>query len=58
MKMEEVKEVAKGLGIKPGKMKKGDLIKEIQRAEGNEECYNSGKAASCGQDACAWREDC
>jgi hypothetical protein len=58
MKMEEVKEIAKGLGIKPGKMKKSDLIQEIQRAEGNEDCYNTGRADSCGQDSCAWREDC
>ncbi|MBT0665249.1 Rho termination factor N-terminal domain-containing protein [Geobacter pelophilus] len=58
MKMDDVKEVAKGLGIKPGKMKKSDLIREIQRAEGNEECYNSGKADQCGQAGCAWREDC
>lgn len=58
MKMEEIKEVAKGLGVKPGKMKKADLIKEIQKAEGNVDCYNSGNKESCGQDACAWREDC
>jgi hypothetical protein len=58
MKMEDVKEIAKGLGIKPGKMKKSDLIQEIQRAEGNQVCYDTGKAASCGQDNCAWREDC
>lgn len=58
MKMDEIKDIAKGLGIKPGKMKKSDLILEIQREEGNEQCYNSGKKDVCGQDACAWREDC
>jgi hypothetical protein len=58
MKVEEIKEVAKGLGIKPGKMKKADLIKEIQSAEGNDVCYNSGSKDVCGQEGCAWREDC
>ncbi len=58
MKIDEVKEIAKGLGIKPGKMKKVDLIREIQKAEGNEDCFNSGQAAVCGQDGCAWRDDC
>lgn len=58
MKMDEIKEVAKGLGLKPGKMKKADLIKDIQKAEGNEDCYNSGKKDVCGQNVCAWREDC
>lgn len=58
MKMEEIKEVAKNLGIKPGKMKKVELIREIQKAEGNESCYNSGKVDSCGQESCAWRVDC
>ena len=58
MKMEEIKEVAKNLGIKPGKMKKGDLIREIQKAEGNDPCYNSGRVDVCGQSQCAWRDDC
>jgi hypothetical protein len=58
MKMDEIKEVAKELGIKAGKMKKVDLVREIQRAEGNEACYNSGKVDVCGQDGCAWRSDC
>jgi hypothetical protein len=58
MKLEEIKEIAKQHNIKAGKMKKSDLVKSIQQAEGNERCYDSGKAAQCGQDACAWREDC
>jgi hypothetical protein len=58
MKIDEVKEIAKRLGIKPGKMKKADLVREIQKVEGNEDCYNSGMKDVCGQDGCAWREDC
>lgn len=58
MKVEEIKEKAKTMGIKPGKMKKSDLVRAIQQAEGNTECYNSGKVDTCGQDQCLWREDC
>ena len=58
MKMQEVREIAKKMGIKTANMKKADIIKAIQLAEGNIDCYNSGKSAECGQDNCLWREDC
>ena len=58
MKLDEIKEIAKKHTIKTGKMKKAELIAAIQLAENNEACFESGKADSCGQDACAWREDC
>jgi hypothetical protein len=58
MKIDDIKEIAKKHNIKTGKMKKADLIRAIQVAEHNELCFGSGKAASCGQDVCLWREDC
>ena len=58
MKLQEVKEIAKGKGIKAVGMKKADLIKTIQRSEGNIDCYNTGMSLNCGQDACLWRQDC
>ena len=59
MKVQEVREIAKQRGIKaPAAVKKADLIRSVQQAEGNEACYDTGKAAVCGQDACLWREDC
>lgn len=58
MKVEEIREKAKQIGIKPGKMKKADLIKAIQRSEGNIECFNSGAAPTCGQESCLWRDEC
>ncbi len=58
MKLEEIKEIAKQHGIKVGRMKKAEVIKAIQMAEGNEACYNSGQASGCGQDQCLWRDDC
>ena len=58
MKLDEVKKIAEGYGIKPGKMRKADLIREIQKCEGNVSCYDTGQASSCGQQQCCWREDC
>jgi len=58
MKLDEIKDIAKRYNIKPGKMKKADLVRAIQQAEGNEVCFDADKADSCGQDTCLWREDC
>lgn len=58
MKLDEIKEIAKEHGIKVGKMKKSELIRCIQQAEGNEQCFETGKADVCGQAGCLWREDC
>ncbi len=58
MKMDEVKKIATQLGIKTGKLRKADLIQQIQQTEGNDPCYATGKSQFCGQDECLWREDC
>jgi hypothetical protein len=58
MKLEEIKEIAKQYYIKTIKVKKSDLVRTIQLAEGNEQCFDSGRATLCGQDTCLWREDC
>jgi len=58
MKLEEIKVIAKQHNIKAGKMKKAELVRAIQLAEGNELCFESGKASACGQDDCLWRVDC
>ena len=56
--MEQVRAVAARMGIKAGKMKKCDLIRSIQLAEGNDACFDTGAARECGQQECLWREDC
>jgi hypothetical protein len=58
MKLEEIKSIAQLYSIKAGKMKKSELVKAIQQAEGNEQCFEAGKSASCGQSSCSWREIC
>lgn len=58
MKLEEIKTMAKTLGVAPGKMKKAELIRAIQLAEENPCCFETAQAESCGQSACLWRRDC
>ncbi len=41
MKMSEVRVIAKNLGINSFGMSKAELIKEIQRKQGNFDCYGS-----------------
>ncbi len=57
MNLSEIKDIAKEKGVAPGKMKKDDLIRAIQREEGNNACFGTD-ARSCGQEGCLWREDC
>jgi len=57
MKMQEVRAIAKGMGIKSFGKTKADLIREIQRAEGNFDCYGSAEDF-CDQLECLFRESC
>ena len=58
MKVQEIKEIAQKMEIPTGKLKKSELIRVIQRTEGNDECFDTGKAAHCRQDNCLWSCDC
>jgi len=58
MNMKDVKMVAKDRGVNPGRMKKEELIRNIQKAEGNPQCFNTNFSNQCGQEECLWRGDC
>jgi len=58
MNLQEIKKIAKQRGLSTGKMRKAEIIRAIQEAEGNSACFDTGKAAECGQEKCLWREDC
>lgn len=58
MKMQEIKEIAKKKSVKAGKMSKAELIKAIQGAEGNNDCFAGNNVSGCDQLNCLWREDC
>jgi len=57
MKIQEIRQIAKGLGLKAGASKsKQDLIRDIQIAEGNAPCFKN--ISDCGIMNCLWRDDC
>lgn len=57
MKISNIQKKAKSLGIKAGKMSKVDLIRAIQKAEGNFDCFGTA-TDYCDQLSCAWRDTC
>ncbi|MEW6108336.1 MAG: Rho termination factor N-terminal domain-containing protein [Nitrospirota bacterium] len=58
MNLKEIKEIAKRNGIKTVKMKKDEIIRSIQRAEGNFDCFGTAVSGECSQVDCLWRSDC
>jgi len=58
MNMQELKGIAKERGVKAGTLKKMELVRAMQAAEGNESCFGSGRSGECGQMGCLWKEDC
>ena len=58
MVMQEIREIARDNGIKPGRMSKLVLVRTIQETEGNNACYATGMSGQCDQQGCLWRNDC
>jgi len=58
MTLKQTKDMAKSLGVKTGNMKKENIIRAIQRAEGNFDCFGSAYSGDCDQANCLWRSDC
>jgi hypothetical protein len=58
MRLSEIEQKARSIGIKDTwKFSRKELIREIQRKEGNPVCFSSN-LSFCDQFACSWREDC
>ena len=57
MKFPEVKEIAREMEIRLGKMNKTELIHAIQVQENNTPCFGKG-GNNCDQEKCRWRKDC
>ena len=56
--MKEIRDMARQMGIRPTRMEKAELVRAIQRAEGNFDCYGTATEEECDQEECLWREDC
>lgn len=58
MRLSEIERKARGLGIKDTwSYSKKNLIKAIQRKEGNFDCFGNARGF-CDQMSCCWRIDC
>jgi len=58
MTLKQVKDMAKTKGIKTGNMKKANIIRTIQKTEGNFDCFGAAINGACDQSDCLWRNDC
>ena len=54
----ETRKMAKEMGINSYRLKKPDIIRAIQRAENNIECFGTQRVDDCNEDQCLWRHDC
>lgn len=58
MNMQEIRVLAKDMGIKSARMSKVSLVQTIQLTEGNFSCFASASNGECDQLQCLWRDDC
>jgi hypothetical protein len=58
LSMNEIKNKARGLGLNPENLPKMDLVRAIQRAEGNTPCYGRSNNGQCPYTDCCFRKDC
>lgn len=58
MRFRQVRTIAKERGIDSARLGKADLIRVIQRDEGNFPCFGTSLDGVCDQTGCAWRGDC
>jgi hypothetical protein len=57
MTVKELQKMAKGLGIKTTGLRKAELVKAIQKAEGNFDCFGTA-TDNCDQANCLFLQDC
>ncbi|MFA5090352.1 MAG: SAP domain-containing protein [Candidatus Omnitrophota bacterium] len=58
LRLSEIEKKARTLGIKDTwRHTKTELIRSIQRKEGNFDCFGTA-GGSCNQLSCCWREGC
>jgi hypothetical protein len=57
MTVKELRAIAKDLGIRTNNLRKAELIRAIQLAEGNFDCFGTAEDY-CDQLNCLFRKDC
>jgi hypothetical protein len=54
----DLRKLAKQHYIFDASLSKAEIIRAIQRSEGNFDCYGRADTGECDQLACGWRQDC
>lgn len=57
MRLDKIRRIARRLSIDPNEKSKTELIKEVQRREGNFDCFKT-TSGFCDQIGCCFRDDC
>jgi len=59
MRLSEIENKARKIGIKnTWRFSKKELIRTIQKQEGNFDCFDTPVKQTCEQTLCCWRTDC
>lgn len=58
VKMQQVRAMAKRLGVNIGGLGKVEAIRKIQRSEGNFDCFGRAATGYCDQTECVFYDDC
>lgn len=59
MRLLDIERKARSVGIKDTwKFSKINLVRNIQRTEGNQPCFAGAGRRSCEEMSCCWRSDC
>lgn len=59
MTNDEIRERGQQIGVPlTARMRKGEMIRAIQRAEGNQDCFGSPWRFDCPWTECCWKDDC
>ena len=58
MTMNDIRTIARERGIKVGKLTKSELVRTLQRAEGNRDCFGETAYVDCDQAGCLWYGEC
>lgn len=58
MKFQDIRKMAKDMDISTYRMNKIDVIRAIQQAENNIDCYGTDRVDTCQEHACLWRSEC
>jgi hypothetical protein len=58
MTFQNIRSMAKDMGINTYRMKKVDIVRTIQRTEDNIDCFGTERVRDCHEESCLWRDDC